>query len=154
MYILLAIIAGVSIVLSRIINFNLADKIGVFQGTLFNYIFGLTFSGIFLVLSNENIFNEINTLRDVPWWAYLGGFVGVGVVALSTYITPKISVFYLTIFIFIVQLFLGGVIDYITLHELSMGKIIGGMLVLVGLIYNVRLDNLEKIEIVDAISKE
>lgn len=154
MYILLAIIAGVSIVLSRIINFNLADKIGVFQGTLFNYIFGLIFSGIFLVLSNENVFKEINTLGDIPWWAYLGGFVGVGVVALSTYITPKISVFYLTIFIFIGQLFIGGVIDYITLHELSMGKVIGGILVLVGLIYNVRLDNLEETEIRDAILEE
>ena len=34
-YILLAILAGISIVTSRVINFSLADKIGVFQGTFF-----------------------------------------------------------------------------------------------------------------------
>lgn len=143
MYILLAIMAGVSIVLSRIINFNLADRIGVFPGTFFNYMFGLIFSGIVLAFSNENIISNINNLGNIPWWAYLGGFVGIGVIALSNYVTPKISVFYLTIFIFIGQLLIGGVIDYIVLHELSIGKVIGGILVLVGLIYNVRLDNIE-----------
>lgn len=140
-YILLAILAGISIVTSRVINFSLADKIGVFQGTFFNYVVGLLFSIIFLVISNENIFIESVLFTLLPWWAYLGGLVGVGVVVLSTYLTPKISTFYLTIFIFLGQLFTGVIIDYFILDEFSIGKIFGGILVLIGVVYNLVLDN-------------
>ena len=65
-YILLAILAGISIVTSRVINFSLADKIGVFQGTFFNYVVGLLFSIIFLVISNENIFIMHNKIKLAP----------------------------------------------------------------------------------------
>lgn len=140
-YILLAILAGISIVTSRVINFSLADKIGVFQGTFFNYVVGLLFSIIFLVISNENIFIESVLFTLLPWWAYLGGLVGVGVVVLSTYLTPKVSTFYLTIFIFLGQLFTGVIIDYFILDEFSIGKIFGGILVLIGVVYNLVLDN-------------
>lgn len=140
-YILLAILAGVSIVVSRVINFSMADKIGVFQGTFFNYLVGLLFSIIFLAISNEILFIENSLFKSIPWWAYLGGLVGVGVVVLSTYLTPKISAFYLTIFIFLGQLFTGVIIDYFTLEEFSVGKIFGGILVLAGVVYNIVLDN-------------
>jgi transporter family-2 protein len=50
------------------------------------------------------------------------------------------SAFYLTLFIFIGQLFVGIIIDYFTLKELSLGKIAGGLLVLFGLSYNLLLD--------------
>ncbi len=45
-YFFISILAGVSIVVARIINSNLAEKIGIFQGTFFNYITGLLFSFI------------------------------------------------------------------------------------------------------------
>ena len=102
---------------------------------------GLLFSIIFLVISNENIFIESVLFTLLPWWAYLGGLVGVGVVVLSTYLTPKISTFYLTIFIFLGQLFTGVIIDYFILDEFSIGKIFGGILVLIGVVYNLVLDN-------------
>jgi len=54
--------------------------------------------------------------------------------------TPRISSFYLTLFIFIGQLFMGIVIDYITLGKASTGKVIGGILVLIGLAYNLIVD--------------
>ncbi len=140
-YILLAILAGVSIVVSRVINFSLAEKIGVFQGTFFNYVIGLLFSMIFLVVSKEILFIENIQFSAIPWWAYLGGLVGVGVVVLSTYLTPKISAFYLTIFIFLGQLFTGVIVDYFIIDEFSIGKIFGGLLVLMGVVYNLVLDN-------------
>ncbi|MED1370878.1 EamA-like transporter family protein, partial [Bacillus paranthracis] len=55
-------------------------------------------------------------------------------------ITPKISAFYLTLLIFIGQLFAGTIIDFILSHELSMGKIVGGIFVLIGLTYNLLVD--------------
>ena len=43
LYICIAILAGVSIVVARIINANLAKEIGNWEGTFFNYITGLFF---------------------------------------------------------------------------------------------------------------
>lgn len=139
-YALFAIGAGVSIVISRIINSNLADKIGVFQGTFFNYVTGLLFSGMFLFLSTETFNISYQILITVPFWAYLGGLVGVAVVAMSNIVTPKVSTFYLTLIIFIGQLLAGIIIDYYTLSLISMGKVIGGLLVVAGLTYNLTID--------------
>lgn len=140
LYILISILAGVSIVVARIINSNLAKIIGILQGTFINYIIGLLFSLIFLLLSSE--FLRIPSIKfgSIPLWAYLGGLLGVLVVVLSSYITPKISAFYLTLLIFIGQLFSGIIIDYFTLNGLSIGKVIGGFLVLLGLTYNLIID--------------
>lgn len=140
LYIFISILAGVSIVIARIINSNLAERIGIFQGTFFNYVVGLLFSVIFLFFSNEAMNISKLNLSSIPWWAYTGGLAGVAVVGLSSYITPKISAFYLTLLMFIGQLFVGVVIDYFTIGELSIGKLIGGLLVLAGFAYNLNVD--------------
>lgn len=141
----IAILAGVSIVVSRIINANLAKKIGTFQGTFFNYVTGLLVSILFLFFSSESLSLSTTTLQSIPFAAYLGGFVGVIVIVASNYITPKISSFYLTLFIFVGQLFMGVVIDFFTLHDISIGKVIGGLLVLLGLTYNLMLDRADRV---------
>ena len=40
-YVLFAILSGVTNVVSRSVNFVLSDKIGMYQRTLFNYVFGI-----------------------------------------------------------------------------------------------------------------
>ncbi|MEJ9112068.1 DMT family transporter [Bacillus paramobilis] len=140
LYVTIAILAGVSIVVARIINANLAAKIGNWEGTFFNYITGLFFSTLFLIFSSDSLYIPMQTLQSIPIAVYLGGLVGVIVISLSNYITPKISAFYLTLLIFIGQLFAGTIIDFILSHELSMGKVVGGIFVLIGLTYNLLVD--------------
>jgi len=140
LYIFIAILAGVSIVIARIINSNLAIKIGTLPGTFFNNLVGLLFSFIFLLFSTETFNISVIKSGSIPFWAYFGGLFGVLVVVVSNYITPKTSAFYLTFFTFIGQLLVGIIIDYFTLNQLSIGKIIGGTLVLAGLTYNLRID--------------
>jgi transporter family-2 protein len=79
-------------------------------------------------------------LGTVPIWAYFGGLLGVAVVAISNLVTPKISAFYMSLIIFVGQLFTGIIIDYFALGLISMGKGIGGLLVAAGLIFNLYLD--------------
>ena len=50
----------------------------------------------------------------------------------------------MTLLIFIGQLFIGIIIDYFALNQLSIGKVIGGLLVLTGLTYNLLLDKKQK----------
>lgn len=140
LYVMIAILAGVSIVVARIINANLAAKIGNWEGTFFNYITGLFFSMLFLMFSSDSMYIPMHTLQSIPIAVYLGGLVGVIVISLSNYITPKISAFYLTLLIFIGQLFAGTIIDFFLTNELSTGKIIGGVFVLIGLTYNLLVD--------------
>ena len=52
-YVLFAILCGVTNVLSRSVNFVLSDKIGMYQSTFFNYVFGLAGSILILLISGE-----------------------------------------------------------------------------------------------------
>lgn len=139
--IIVAIAAGASIVISRNINSILAEKKGLLTSTFFNYLTGVSLSIIFLLISSESIKQSYSLLGTVPLWAYLGGLLGVAVVAISNLVTPKISAFYMSLIIFVGQLFTGIIIDYFALGLISAGKIIGGLLVVAGLIYNLNIDN-------------
>lgn len=139
-YILFSILAGVAIVIQRIVNFRLSDKIGLFQSTFYNYIVGLTCSTFALIISGELLSLGNLNLLSIPLWAYIGGFLGVIVVSLSSVITPKVSSLYLTLIIFIGQIFTGVLIDFITISNLSIGKIIGGIFIVLGLFYNSKID--------------
>lgn len=141
MYITLAILAGVSIVLSRIVNYVLAEKIGLFQGTFFNYLTGFVGSFILLLFTGDTMrLFDISSYQGASW-AYIGGAVGVGVIALSSFLSSKITAFYLTLLLFVGQLFGGMVLDYIISGDFSIQKIIGGVLVVVGLVYNLFVDH-------------
>lgn len=137
LYILLAILSGVSVVLSRIVNFKLAEEIGTFQGTFFNYLTGFITSLIFFFLTKDYI--NISEL-SIPFYAYLGGTIGILVVLMFNYITPKVSSFSLSILVFIGQLSIGIIIDYFSNNTISVGKILGGLLILLGLSYNIFID--------------
>ena len=49
-YVLFAILSGVTNVVSRSVNFVLSDKIGMYQSTFFNYVFGLAGSLLILLV--------------------------------------------------------------------------------------------------------
>lgn len=140
MYLTIAFLSGVTIVLARVINYALADKIGIFQGTFFNYVLGLLGSVILLLFSGETFkLFEISSYQG-SWWAYTGGLVGVGVIALSSYLSSKISAFYLTLLLFVGQLFVGILLDYLAIGYFSTIKLFGSVLVIIGLSYNLFVD--------------
>ena len=145
LYIILAVFCGAITIVSMIINSHLAKEIGVFKGTLINYIVGLgtTILLIFIVRNSVNL--SLISPTKIPVWALLGGLVGVIVVASSNMVIPKIPTIYTTLLIFIGQLFTGILIDYFRAGFISKGKIIGGLLILLGLIYNSNVDKKELI---------
>ena len=140
LYILIAILAGVSVVISRIFNSIIADEIGTLQGTFINYLTGLVAAFILFILSKEYL-NIVNiNYSSIPFYSYLGGAIGILVVLLSNYTTPKVSNFSLSLLVFIGQLSIGILIDYYSYSTVSIGKIIGGILILLGLSYNMIID--------------
>ncbi|MBC6696312.1 DMT family transporter [Terrisporobacter mayombei] len=139
-YILVAILSGISNVISRSVNFVLSDKIGVYQSTFFNYIFGLIGSFILLVISGETFKLFTASSYSAPWIFYSGGLVGVAVVSLQVFLSSKVSSFYLTLLLFVGQLFTGIIIDCVSTGKISVYQVIGGVLVIVGLGYNLYVD--------------
>ncbi len=142
LYIFMAFIAGWLIVLSMIFNSNLAKKIGIFQSTLINYTVGLFVSGLLALVMNRQIDISLLEFNAIPWWAYLGGLVGVAIVSASNYIIPKIPVIYTTLLVYVGQLTFGLTLDYLSGFPISRNRLIGGTLIIIGLLYNFRIDQI------------
>ena len=139
-YILISIASGGIVVLSRILNTVLTDSIGLMESSFFNYLTGFISSVVLFFIMKETI--QFSNFSNTTIWAYLGGLIGVIIVILSSVVTPKMSVFYISLIIFIGQLFTAIIIDYLTLKTIPFNKIIGGLLVVDGLLYNIRIDSL------------
>jgi len=139
-YIAFAFFTGCLTIISMIINSKLAEKIGMLQGILMNYLVGLLFSIIFMLVNfnSMNFSTEIFSL--IPFWAYLGGVIGIIGIAINNAVLPKIGAIYATLLIFIGQLFMGITIDFFIGNSISKGKIIGGLLILGGMVYNSYID--------------
>ncbi|AOR23422.1 DMT family transporter [Clostridium taeniosporum] len=146
LYILMSILAGVIIVISRILNTKLSEKIGLIESSYFNYFTGSITSIIFFFIMKEKF--VFTSLNNIPFYAYLGGFLGVSIVILNSVVTPKMSAFYVTLLIFVAQLFTGIALDWLIFKQFPLNKIIGGLIVIIGLAYNMNIDyNYSKINI-------
>ncbi|HWR19941.1 MAG TPA: DMT family transporter [Clostridia bacterium] len=142
--ILFGILAGASIVAGRMINARLSTVIGPYRGTFYNYVTGLSLSLMVLFLSGE-VFPALSMPETFRQYAmYTGGFLGVIVVLISNIITPRMSAFLLTLLIFVSQLVSGIVIDALNGTPVSIGKLVGGALVLAGVLYNRKIEHKEK----------
>lgn len=139
-YILLAVLSGVSVVISRIFNSIIAEEIGTLQGTFINYFTGLVTSFVLLLITKDYVNIDLNSYYNIPIYSYFGGIIGILVVILSNYTIPRVSSFSLSLLVFIGQLSIGIFIDYFSNNGVSKSKIIGGVFILIGLSYNMLLD--------------
>lgn len=145
LYIILAVLCGCITIIAMILNSHLAKEIGVLKGTLINYIVGLLSTILLLIIVKSSVDLSLSCFTIIPFWALLGGLLGVIVVSVSNIVIPKIPTIYTTLLIFIGQLFTGLLIDYFRVGFISNGKIIGGLLILLGLMYNSSVDKKELI---------
>ena len=136
----LALLAGGFTILSMVINAQLGKRIGVLQSTLMNYL--VASLGLFLPLLFTGEIKNLSLLpfNEIPWWAFLGGVIGVCIVILSNIVTPKIPVIYTTLLTFLGQMVIGIVMDIFLTYTFSLGKVIGVSLIGTGLLYNIRID--------------
>lgn len=146
---IVSFLAGVTVVVSRTTNAKLAEETSLFKSTFYNYIIGLICSSILLFVvhffiepqfSNSPFYFQLNYS-----WIYLGGALGVFAVSISNIVVSKISSFYVTLLMFIGQVFTGIVLDIIISKTFSLGNLLGGIFVTIGLILNLWFDKNEAI---------
>lgn len=133
--ILLALLAGFSIVISRSINALLAEKIGALSGSFFNYATGLIASLVFLLLFVLSALPSLTLLQENGnMLLLLGGVIGVINIILLNRIVALIPPLQLTLIVFTAQLVSGMLLDYFLLDLFSVRKLIGCSIVVIGLL--------------------
>jgi transporter family-2 protein len=132
--------AGVNIVISRTLNAKLAVLTSIRTGTFYNYLIGLLVAVPVCFLFGKNEAAITSFVFSPKIYLYLGGILGVCVVLLSNITVTKISAFYLSLFLFIGQVFSGILIDAIISQTFSPRNMIGGTFVAMGLCINLLLD--------------
>ncbi len=136
-----AAISGVALVISRTINANLSEATNYRIGTFFNYITGIGLSIIIMLLLGKNEPAFINFSISPNIFMYFAGFLGVLVIAAQNICVKKVSSFLLTLLMFIGQVFMGVILDWILVGSFSPLNLIGGILVTLGLCLNTLIDN-------------
>lgn len=139
MYIILGLLIGFSVVIGTILNGKLAERIGIINDVIINYTTAVISSIILIIIIGEDI-PQLEHLTSLPFYYYIGGFFGLAVIFSYNIIVPKIPAVYIVLIPFIGQIITSSLIDYFYLDILSKGKIIGGILILVGLLYNNYVD--------------
>jgi len=132
--------SGVLLIVSRSYNARLADSTSVYVSTFFNYFCGLlTAIPVFLLFGrNESIWAGLALAPN--WWTYLGGALGVLTVWLSNIVVVRIPQLYITLLMFVGQVFTGVLLDALMDGALSAANIAGGVLVALGLALNLLLE--------------
>jgi transporter family-2 protein len=129
-------LSGVLLVISRSYNSRLADQTSMYISTFFNYFCGLAAAiPVFLLFGmKEPVWAGFSFSPD--WWIYLGGAIGVATVWLSNVVVVKIPQLYITLLMFVGQVFTGVLIDALLDGALSTANLVGGTLVALGLALN------------------
>ncbi len=139
-YIVLAIITGMATMLAVIINAKLGDRIGVRQGGTINYIVGLIGSVIGMVAMTETSLLLSIDVSKMPIYVFTGGVLGVCIIIITNIVVPNIPAVYTALLCFIGQMIAGIAIDYIFLDILSLPKVIGSVLIIIGMAFNSQVD--------------
>jgi len=138
--VVLSFAAGVGVVLNRTFNARLAQAASVGISTFYNYFIGLAVALPVFFLFGAGETPLLSFRFSSPWYIYIGGLIGVTMIMLSNVIVPKIAAFYLTLLIFIGQIFTGILIDAMLDGAFSLRIFLGGALVSAGLGANLLLD--------------
>lgn len=141
---IVSFLAGGCIVLSRTINALLSEHTGPIKATLINNAVGAMAALVFFALSSEWLKLTSDNMTSAPWYVYLGGILGIGVVYLSNVTTLKIPAFLLTLIIFIAQMATGFVLDVLMGKSIDILSFVGVFFILLGLMVQMMIEQKRK----------
>lgn len=137
MYIFFSFFTGVLIVTSMMLNGQLSIKVGIINSILINYLTA-AISSLALCFIMVNSINSYSSISNIPLVYFLGGAIGVLTTYLFNIVVHKVPTVYTVILRFIGQMLTSAIIDYWYFNIFSMGKVIGCILFLVGIILNAK----------------
>ena len=144
--IILSLMTGLTVVLSRTINAALAARTSVMRSTLYYYVAAFIFSFILFIVIKTGSAPFAPLASSVSPVYYLGGIMGVVIIIILNFTVSKISSLYMTLLLFAGQVFTGIAMDMILTHAFSLPNLLGGVFVALGLCLNVIIDRRDRIK--------
>ncbi len=138
---LVALSTGLMLGITNVVNTALSKRIGIFPGTLVNYITGLVTIVLLTTLLGKWQPVAIPSLHP---FMLTGGLLGVLIIAITSFAMPHIPVVYVTVILFTGQVLMGIAIDRMNGMPITWAKIIGCALIAAGLLWNMRIDRQTK----------
>lgn len=139
--VLLCILAGVTIVVSRTINARLSEAAGYLQASFINHLVGLPIALCIAILTFDPSTIQTRMVITHPYML-CGGMIGAVLVVMCSVCVPKVPAFRLTLLTFLGQLATSIVIDLLMGQSLNDTSFIGGILIAIGVVANMVLDYL------------
>lgn len=109
-FITLAISAGLLVGLSRQLNGRLAISTNAWESSFWNHIVGLGFVTLIAIIGG-GLFD--GAPQSAPWWAYLGGPIGVVFIAAGSWAISRIGAAQTAMLIIAGQMISGVVLDIV-----------------------------------------
>lgn len=134
--VLLAMCGGITIVISRSINGELAARIGSMPTTLYNYITGLTTAVVAMLLLGRGEPVWMGAALPTNPLLYIGGCMGVATVTLQNVSVRRISAVYMTLLQFIGQVAMGIAVDALLAGGVTWQNLVGGICISCGMALN------------------
>lgn len=140
----MSIAAGVSVVMNRTVNAQLAQHIGDLPSSLVNHLVGLPITIIILFFVYQMRWVPLNYSLSLNPLIYLGGALGVITVVLSNITVYKIPAFKLTVLVFVSQLFTGICVDLLFGLNIDNASFMGGIVVALGIVIGLIIERVIK----------
>jgi transporter family-2 protein len=127
----LALLNGVLIATSRVINAHLGRKVGAIRTSLWNHAVGFVFLSLIIATMFKN---DITVSSTVPLTAWLGGGLGVAFVALNTRAVPALGASKTTSLVVGAQMVASVVIDSLSrpVAEAAIASLGGAAVIIIG----------------------
>lgn len=117
MALLAAAVSGIAMAIQGSLNTDLGKSIGLLAGTFVVQIIGTVFAFLLLILGLDK--SHWNMLDTVPWYSFLGGVIGVGIVYGVVYSISKVGAAAATTAIIVGQISMAAIVDHFGLFGLE-----------------------------------
>lgn len=139
----LAFVNGCATVISKMINYRCTKYLGTNNGSLVNYVVASILSFLLLLVSS-NFSLDLYSFRQAPWWMYLGGTFGIVAFIVSMITLSRLKVMESTILLLVGQLTAGILFDIFMYQDFNLKKLLGIVLVAVGIILDNKISSKDK----------
>lgn len=139
----LAFVNGCATVISKMINYRCTKYLGTNNGSLVNYVVASILSFLLLLVSS-NFSLDLYSFRQAPWWMYLGGAFGIVAFIVSMITLSRLKVMESTILLLVGQLTAGILFDIFMYQDFNLKKLLGIVLVAVGIILDNKISSKDK----------
>ncbi len=135
----LAFVAGMMMPLQAGVNSTLAlQSNGTLWASLISFAVGTT--ALFgVVLAMRYNVPVVAQLKQAPWWAWTGGFMGALFVATGAFLAPRIGAATMIALLVAGQLIMSVILDHLgwatfPQHDINLGRILGVLCLLAGVV--------------------